>query len=56
MKDPICCPPRVDTFLAITEEKPIEPEKPWKTEKEKRRIAQELEACLDVEIPDDFWD
>lgn len=57
MEEPICCPPRVDTFLAVTKVKPISPEKPRKTVKEKHKIEMELEACLDddLEMPEDFW-
>lgn len=58
MEDPICCPTRVDTFLADTKVKLITPEKPRKTVKEKRKMVLELEACLDdkLEMPEDFWD
>ena len=58
MDDPICCPSRVDTFLTVTKVKPIEPEEPRITVKEKLKIGVELEACLDddAEMPKDFWD
>ena len=57
MEEPICCPSRVDTFLAVTKVKPIAPEKPRKTGKEKYKMGMELEACLDdaLEMPKDFW-
>ena len=57
MEEPICCPSRVDTFLAVTKVKPIAPEKPRKTVKEKYQMGMELEACLDdaSEMPKDFW-
>lgn len=41
-----CCPPRVDTFLAVTRVKPLEPERPEKTELEKLEIERELVECL----------
>ncbi|MCM1415861.1 MAG: hypothetical protein NC430_08045 [bacterium] len=44
--EPTCCGPREDTFLAVTEIKPIGVEKPEKTEMEKRRIERELIDCL----------
>lgn len=56
MKAPIYCPPRVDTFLAVAEIKPIEPEEPRKTVEEVREIKEKLLACLDAEMPEDFWD
>lgn len=58
MKDAICCPPRVDTFLAVTKVKPIVPERPGKTVKEKLKMALELDSCLDdgLKMPEDFWD
>lgn len=58
MEDSICCPPRVDTFLAVTKVKPIAPEKPRKTVKEKQKLALELEAYLDdaLEMPENYWD
>lgn len=46
MGDPTCCPPRVDTFLAVTKVKPVGPERPEKTEEEKRKIERELIECL----------
>lgn len=55
MKDPICCPPRVDTFLAVTKVKPVEPEKTRKTVQYKRKKVQELVECLGNELPEDFW-
>lgn len=56
MKAPIYCPPRVDTFLAVAEIKPIEPVEPRKTAEEMREIEEELLACLDMEMPEGFWD
>lgn len=58
MEDLICCPTRVDTFLADSKVKLIMPEKPRKTVKEKRKLLLELEACLDdnLEMPKGFWD
>ncbi len=44
--EPTCCPPRVDTFLAVTKVKPLEPERPEKTELEKMEIERELVECL----------
>ena len=55
MKDPICCPPRVDTFLAVTSVKPVEPEKARKTVEYKRKKVQKLGECLSKELPEDFW-
>lgn len=46
IEDPICCAPRVDTFLAVTKIKPIGPERPEKTEVEKREIERRLVECL----------
>lgn len=58
MEDPICCPLRVDTFLAVTNVKPIAPEKPRKTVKEKYMIEEKLVKCLDEDkkMPENFWD
>ena len=47
LEDPICCAPRVDTFLAVTKIKPLEPEKSEKTEEEKQEIERRLIECLD---------
>ena len=55
MLDPICCPSRVDRFLADAAVEPIEPEEPQKTVKQIREIEQELEACLNVKRPSNFW-
>ena len=55
MKDMVCCPPRVDTFLAVTDIEPSEPEKPRKTVKEIERKVQELGECLSGKVPEDFW-
>ncbi len=44
--EPTCCPPRVDTFLAVTKVKPLEPERPEKTELEKMEIERDLVECL----------
>lgn len=46
MNDPICCELRVDTFLAVTEVKPIEPRKPRITVEKERQIEKGLEECL----------
>lgn len=46
IEDPTCCPPRVDTFLAVTKVKPVGPERPEKTEVEKREIERKLVECL----------
>lgn len=46
MNDPICCELRVDTFLAVTEVKPIEPKKPRITIEREQEIAEELMECL----------
>lgn len=46
IEEPICCEPRVDTFLAVTKVKPIGPERPEKTEVEKRMIERRLIGCL----------
>lgn len=58
MDDPICCPPKTDTFLADSKVKLIQPEKPRKTTAEIRATIQELEVCLadDLEMPEHFWD
>lgn len=56
MESPICCPLRVDTFLAVTKVKPVVPEAPRITAEEKKKLLRELEECFDMEVPEDFWD
>lgn len=56
MEDPICCNPKVDTFLAVTPVRPYEPERPRKTKKELEEAHKCLEECLDYPILWDFFD
>lgn len=55
LEDPVCCNPRVDTFLALTTVKPYGLDMPGKTEVEKRKIEQGLKDCLknpkDIYLP-----
>lgn len=55
MKDMICCPLREDTFLAVTDIEPSEPEKPRKMVKEIERKVQELGECLSARVSETFW-
>lgn len=50
MNEPIICPPQVDTFLAVTPVKPITPERPRWTEKQKNEFRRMLEECLEYPI------
>lgn len=50
MKDPICCPLQVDTFLADSKVKLIGIEKPRKTTAEKKELAKSMEESLDYPI------
>lgn len=56
MEDSICCPPHIDTFLAVTPVMPYEPERPRKTAKELEEERKSLEECLDYPILWDFFD
>lgn len=58
MDAPICCPPRVDRFLAISKVKPMGPEEPRITVEELRRMESELAERLysDEKMPEGFWD
>ncbi len=47
LEDPICCAPRVDTFLAVTKIKPAAARRPERTEAERREIRKQLIDCLD---------
>lgn len=56
MKEPICCPPKVDTFLAKTPVKPMGPEKPRKTLKQLQAIGKEITDALNEPMPNNFFD
>lgn len=51
--DVTCCTPKIDTFLAVTEVKPGEPERPQKTRKKIEEIEQSLVECLHYPM---LWD
>lgn len=46
IKDAICCNPRKDTFLAVTEIRPLEPEVPKRTSEEEQKIEENLIEAL----------
>ena len=46
LSDPICCAPRVDRFLAVTEIRPLEPEAPELTDEELQELEEHLLAGL----------
>lgn len=59
INDSICCPTETTSFLAVTPVKPIGIEKTRKTIEEQRKVQEELEAVLDMNITteelDKFW-